>query len=103
MSTQQQDPIFESLDRLASLADDDIVTDRMPRIRHRVRRARQRRAAVVGVAGIAVVAGLVTWQSGMRDSSTPPATDGSIEIGQSMAVRAQAVGADHVGISFKIT
>lgn len=56
MSTEKRDPIFDSLDRLAGLADQDIVGDRMGDIRRRVRVARQRKVAGGVVAAAVVVA-----------------------------------------------
>jgi hypothetical protein len=64
MSTQQRDPIFESLDRLAGIADADLVGDRMPHIQRRVRVARRRRTAgIVVAAAVLAVGGLGIWHA----------------------------------------
>lgn len=70
MNAEQRDPIFESLDQLAGLADRDLTGDRMPDIRRRVRATRRRRVAGVGLAAAAVVAaGLGITQ--LANSSAP--------------------------------
>lgn len=70
------DPIFESLDRLAGIADADHVGDRMPDIKRRVRVARRRKgtglavaAALIAVAGVGVSQGLPSTRT------APPPVD----------------------------
>ncbi len=104
MSEPTRDPLADQLDRLAALADLDTTGDRMPGIRHRVRRNRQRRAAAMaGVAAVALLAGGGVWQGALRADQAPPVTTPTESVGQRIDVRAEPVGPDHVQISFAVS
>ena len=102
MSTDDHDPLFESLDRLAGLADHDATGDRMPDIRRRVRVARRRRVAAVGVAAAAVLAaGVGLSQLGSTPDEVQPAPPTG-DLRQSVSVTAQARFADLIEISVSL-
>jgi hypothetical protein len=103
MNTQERDPIFASLDRLAGLADTDVVADRMPAIQRRVRVARQRKAAGLAAAAVVLaVGGAAVWQGLPSErSEPPPVTDPTPW--QDIAINAEPRGADHVRISYTVT
>ncbi len=110
MNAAERDPVVDGLDRLAGLADDDLVGNRMPDIRRRVRVARQRRMATVGVAAVATLAvGAGVWKvlpsgdekpqpapmppPGIEQTIYPHATsvaDGVLDIGFTIAGRSSA-------------
>ena len=101
MSTQQPDPLFESLDRLAALADSDVVGDRMPEIRHRVRVARQRKVAVVATAAaVLAVVGVGVWK-GLPAQRTDPPIVTQEKPTQKIVIDAEAVGSE-IRISFSV-
>lgn len=97
MNTQQRDPIFESLDRLAGMADTDLVADRMPDIQRRVRVARQRRGAgLVAAAAVLAVGGAGVWQALPSQRTAPPVTNPGTTPWQEITVNAEPEGTDHV-------
>ncbi len=94
MNAEHNDPIFNSLDRLAGLADDDVVGDRMSDIRRRVRVTRQRRMAGAGVAAAAVLAaGFGLSQLVAKPAEIQPALPGP-DVDQVVAIDAKAVYSD---------
>ena len=102
--TMQRDPIFVSLDQLAGLADADSVGDRMPDIRRRVKAARRRKTAGVGLAVVAVgTAGVGAWQMLPEQSTAPDVTTPGDKAVQTVEIQAQPIGADHLWISFTAT
>jgi hypothetical protein len=75
MNSEERDPIFASLDRLAGLADTDVRGDRMADIHRRVRVTRQRKGlGVVVAAALLSVVGVSAWQQLPSERSTPPIT-----------------------------
>lgn len=70
MSAGERDPIFDTLDRLAGLADAGPSGDRMPDIRRRVQLARRRRTAALGAAVVALVV-VGVWQLLPGRGATP--------------------------------
>ncbi|MBD8870189.1 hypothetical protein [Nocardioides donggukensis] len=104
MSTHERDPIFESLDRLAGLADADLVGDRMPDIRRRVR-ANRRRRAVGAVAAAAVLAagGLGLSQALPDQRSAPPVTERGGTPWQQIDIEAVPDDAGQVVIRYFVT
>lgn len=104
MNTWKQDPIFESLDRLAGMADDDLVGDRMPDIQRRVRVARQRKGAGLVAAAAVLAVGAVGVSHALPSERTaPPVTTPRTTPWQEITVNAQPQGADQVRISFTVT
>ncbi len=102
MNTQQRDPLFESLDRLAGLADNDVVGDRMPEIRQRVRVARRRRVAVVAAAAaVLAVVGVGVWKATPAQRTDPPIVTQD-EPRQEIAINAEARGST-IRISFTVS
>lgn len=111
MSTTR-DPIFDSLDRLATMADDDVVPDRMAGIHQRARVAHRRKAAgVVVAAATAVIAGLGVWQAlpdGPRRPAPAPAPAPSpsptSEVWQEIEItRLEAIDTTHVALVYAIS
>lgn len=104
MNTQQRDPLFESLDRLAGIADTDLVGDRMPDIQRRVRVARQRKGAgLVAAAAVLAVGGVGVWDALPTERTAPPVTNPGTTPWQQITVNAEPEGTDHVRISFTVT
>ncbi len=104
MSTQERDPVFESLDRLAGMADADLVGDRMPGIQRRVRVARRRRrAGLVAAAAVVAVGGAGVWQALPSGQTPPTVTRPAPAPWQRIDLDARPQGADHVRISFSVT
>ncbi|CUR55367.1 hypothetical protein NOCA2270002 [metagenome] len=102
MNTHQRDPLFESLDRLAGLADSDLVGDRMPDIRHRVRVARQRRVALVATAAaVLAVVGVGVWRALPAERTAPPVVNQE-KPSQTITIDAEAVGSE-IRVSFTVT
>lgn len=103
MSTRKQDPIFESLDRLAGMADDDLVGDRMPDIQRRVRVARQRKGAgLAAAAAVLAVGGVGVWHALPSERTAPPVNNPRTTPWQKITVNAKPEGAQ-VRISFEVT
>ncbi len=98
------DPIFESLDRLAGVADTEPVGDRMPDIKRRVRVARRRKgaglavaAALIAVAGVGVSQGLPTTRT-----APPPANPGDTTW-QEITIAAEEKPAGALEISYSVS
>ena len=103
MNANKHDPIFDSLDRLAGMADDDVVGDRMPEIQRRVRMARRRRVAGAGVAAVTLVAvGFGIWKGLPAERSTPDPAPDRPEIHQTVTIVADAVYSDLIHIRFTV-
>lgn len=105
MTTRRNDPILDSLDRLASLADADVVGDRMPDIERRVRVARRRKGAGLALVAAAVVTagGLGVWQGLPSVRTAPPVTGPGAEPWQEITIDARPDGPGLVRISFTVT
>ncbi|MEZ5091189.1 hypothetical protein [Nocardioides sp.] len=104
MSGADRDPIFEGLDRLAGLADREVAGDRMPDIRRRVRVARQRRVAAIGVAAVAAVAvGLGVWRVLPVDDKPQPAPQPPAGISQTVHPQVTSVAPGVLDIRVTIT
>ncbi len=98
MNAENRDPIFESLDQLAGLADRDIAGDRMPDIRRRVRTNRRRRVAAVGVAAAAIVAaGVGITQLGNSPAPIDPAKPAG-DLSQTVSIDAVPAYSDLIQI-----
>ena len=101
-----RDPISESLDRLADLADTEPAGDRMPDIQRRVRATRRRRGAtVVAAAAVLAVGGVGIWQ-GFPGETTAPAGHRRPRCRRSSGDRAWrpgCQGTNEVRISFTVT
>jgi hypothetical protein len=104
MNTEQRDPIFESLDQLAGIADTDVAGDRMPDIQRRVRVSRQRKGAgVLAAAAVLAVAGVAVWQGLPNESSAPPVTPPPATTPwQKITIDAEAQDTNHLQISYTI-
>ena len=103
MSAEERDPIFNSLDRLAGLADSSAGRDRMPDIQRRVRQARRRRHAVVGVAAaLLVVAGVGVWQVRPPSGSSPSPAPPHDQFSQHVRIEATPVSGDRVRLTITV-
>ncbi len=101
MNTQHRDPLFESLDRLAGLADDDTRGERMPDIHRRVRQTRRRRAAGIAVAAaVAVAGGVGIWQALPTEQKPEVVTPRAF---QEIALQVDDHGDGNVAISFTVS
>lgn len=99
MSTHR-DPLFESLDRLAGLADDDTRGERMPDIHRRVRQTRRRRATGAAVAAaVLAVGGVGIWQALPTDHKTEIVTPHAT---QEIALQAEDRGDGTVAVTFTV-
>lgn len=74
MTPQQRDRIWQSLDRMAHLADNDPVRDRMPDITRRVRASQRRKVAGVVLAAVVLALGGVGVLRALPQPSTSPTT-----------------------------
>jgi len=103
MSADERDPIFDSLDRLAGLADSSTGRDRMPDIQRRVRQSRRRRHASVGVAAaLLVVAGVGVWQARPPSGSNPLPAPPHDQFSQHVRIEATLVSGDHVRLTITV-
>ncbi|WP_323792108.1 VCBS repeat-containing protein [Nocardioides sp.] len=102
MSSEHRDPIFDTLDQLAGLADGDVAGDRMPDIRRRVRATRRKRMAGVGVAAAAVVAAGLGLSQLLPEAAeidpAPPVGD----LGQNVTITAEAPYSDQLRIQVAV-
>jgi hypothetical protein len=104
MIGDQQDSIFESLDRLAAVADTDYVGDRMPDIERRVRASRQRKGlATVAVASVLAVGGVGIWHGLPGDNAAPPVHQPIVTPWQKVSVNAVTDGSRRIQISYSVT
>ncbi len=102
MNAAERDPIVDSLDRLADLADTGLRGDRMPDIQRRVRVARRRRRAVIGVAAVVLVsAGMGIWATAPRTRTAPP-TPPHDEFAQQVHLDATAMSGDRVRLTITV-
>ncbi len=105
MNAAHRDPVLDGLDRLAGLADREVVGDRMPDIRRRVRVARQRRMATVGLAAVAALAlgvGVGVWRLLPSEDQRPlPAPQPSLD--QSVTIEAEAFSSTILNVGFTVS
>jgi hypothetical protein len=103
MNAERHDPIFDSLDRLAGLADGDVVGDRMLDIRRRVRVARQRRVAAAGVVAVTLLAaGIGLWNNAPGESQQPQPAPAP-ELTQTVTIEAEAFNSTVLQVAFTVT
>ena len=98
MNADKHDPIFDSLDRLAGLADADHVGDRMPDIRRRAREARRRKVAGAGVAAAAVLAAGIGLSQALPRKSEPQPLPTPDNLRQTITIDAEGTYADLVRV-----
>ena len=102
MNAEHRDPIFDSLDQLAGLADRDVAGDRLPDIRRRVRATRHKRMAGAGVTAAALVAaglGLSQLLPGTAQiDPAPPVGD----LSQTVTIAAEARYSDQLRIQVMV-
>lgn len=102
MNAAERDPLASSLDRLAGLADAGPTGDRMPDIQRRVRVARRRRHAAIGVAAaVLVIAGMGIWQTAPLTRTTPP-TPPHDDYSQQVHIDATPVSGDRMRLSITV-
>lgn len=104
MSTDKRDPIFESLDRLADLADLPGSTDRLPDIARRVRVARRRRqVGLVAATALLAAGGVGLWQNLPVGHGEPPVVPAGPAPAQRVTLDVTPADPHLLRISFRVT
>jgi hypothetical protein len=101
MNTHQRDPLVDQLDRLAQIADNDLVPDRIPGIQRRVRQARLLKVGVaLAAASVVAVGGVGVWQGMTAPDDGQPL---SPDLSQSIELRADPQGNGRIAIRFTVS